>query len=96
MPRKLTEIVEAAIDSLEGATAAAGSKVHQGLSDTASAIAGSSLIERVEKQAKTGRKRIAKKVGKAKKVAKKQVAKTTKKAPATKKAPPVKKQTTPR
>ncbi len=89
MPRKQSRaatIVEAAIDSIEEATAAVGSKVHHGLSDAATAVAKSSLVERVEKQAKTSRKAIAKNVAKAKRVAKKQVAKATKKMAATKKA----------
>ena len=89
MARKQTRagtVVEAAIDSIEEATVAVGSKVQHGLSDAATAVAKSTIVERVEKQAKTSRKAIAKNVAKAKKVAKKHVAKATKKMAATKKA----------
>ena len=89
MARKLTQVakrVEAAIDSLEEATAAAGSKVQHGLSDTAAAIGSSSVVERVEKQARTSRKAIAKEIAKAKKVGKKQVATATKRVGVAKKA----------
>ena len=89
MARKLTQVakrVEAAIDSLEEATAAAGSKVQHGLSDTAAAIGSSSVVERVEKQARTSREAIAKEIAKAKKVGKNQVATATKKVGVAKKA----------
>jgi hypothetical protein len=89
MPRKLTRAakrVEAAIDHLEEATAAAGSRVQHGLSDTAAAIGSSSVVERVEKQARTSRKAIAKEIAKAKKVGKKQVATATKRVGVAKKA----------
>jgi hypothetical protein len=94
MPRKLiraAKMVEAAIDSIEEATAAAGSKVQHSLSDTATAIGHSGVVERVEKQTRTRRKAIGKSIAKAKKAAKKQVATVTKKAAPAKKA--AKKQT---
>ena len=89
MPRKLTRVakrVETAINSIEEATASAGSKVQHGLSDTAAAIGSSSVVERVEKQARTSRKAVAKEIAKAKKVGKKQFATATKRVGVAKKA----------
>jgi hypothetical protein len=88
MPSKLdhaAEVVGDAVGTVGAATAAAGKRVQQGLSEAAAAIGSSDTADRIERRLVPTRKAIANKVTRAKKTAKKRAASVTRKAGGAKK-----------
>src|ERR1700733_885098 len=88
MPSKLdhaAEVLGDAVGAVEVATATAGKRVKQGLSEAAATIGSSRTAERVEQRLDPTRKAVAKKVARAKKASKKRVASVKRKAVSTKK-----------
>ena len=88
MPSKLdhaAEIVGEAVGTVGAATAAAGKRVQQRLSEAETAIGSSATADRIEKRLRPTRKALAKKASRAKKTAKKRAASVTRKAGGAKK-----------
>ena len=88
MPSKLdraAELVGDAVGSVGAATAAAGKRVQQGLSEAGTAIGSSATADRIEKRLRPTRKALAKKTSRVKKTAKKRAASVTRKAGGAKK-----------
>jgi hypothetical protein len=83
--RGAAQIFDHAVDSLEGVTSTAGSKVKEGLDRAAEAVGASNAAERIVAKATSTRKATAKKAGGAKQVAKKRASATAKKAGGAKK-----------
>jgi len=83
--RRAARIFSNAVDSLESATAAAGSKMRESLDQAVGAVADSDATERIVTRAASTRKAVVKKANRAKKVAKKQASATAKKVGGAKK-----------
>ena len=88
MPNKLdhaADIVGDAVGTVGAATAAAGKRVQQGLSEAAAAIGSSETADQIERKLAPTRKAIAKKAARAKKTTKKRAASVTRGAGGAKK-----------
>lgn len=88
MPNKVDRAAESVGDvvgTIEAALATGGTKVQQGLSQAATAIAGSNAVDRIEKKTRPIRKTATKRAAKIKKTAKKRASTAARKATGAKK-----------